>query len=89
MDHAKKDFIKSCLFTENLEAVLERRESLVAGLAGRGTEDELSVELPRSGDVPLLLDALVDQGAVVLEVGAETFGLKGGPDWKTLSVEWF
>ena len=81
MDHAnKRGVIKSCLFAENLEAVLERRKGLLAGLAGRGTEDELGVEFPRSGDVPLLLDALVDQGAVVLEVGAETFGLEGGPD---------
>ena len=80
MHHAKRLHIVSCLFTEDLEAVLQRRESLLAGRGGRSTEDELGIELPRSRQVPLLLDTLVDQRAVVLQVGAEAFGLESSPD---------
>jgi hypothetical protein len=68
------------LFAENLEAVLNGSESLLARLRGRSTEDQLGVQLPRSRDVPGLSDLLIDQRAVVLQVGAETLGLKGKPD---------
>ena len=42
-------------------------------------EDELRLERPLERDVPGLAGLLVGQRAVVLQVGAEAFGLKGGP----------
>lgn len=42
-------------------------------------EDELRLERPLQGNVPGLAGLLVGQRAVVLQVGAEAFGLKGGP----------
>lgn len=52
---------------------------LGAGLAGAAAEDELGGQLPVGGDVPLGGDALVDEGVVVLQVGAEALSLEGGP----------
>jgi len=72
--------ISICLFAENLEAILNRSESLLARLRSRSTKDQLSIQLPRSREVPGLSDLLIDQRAVVLQVGTETLGLKGDPD---------
>jgi hypothetical protein len=69
-----------CFFAENLEAVLDRSKGLLARLRGRGTEDQLGVQLPGSRDVPGLGDLLINQRAVVLQVGTETLGLKGNPN---------
>lgn len=69
-----------CRLAEHLEAVLDRSEGLVERTTGRGTKDQLGVELPAGRDVPLLLNLLVNQGAVVLEVGTQAFGGESGPD---------
>lgn len=68
------------LSTEDLVALLDGLEFLGTGLAAAATEDELGVELPVLGDAPLASDLGVDEGVVVLEVGANTLGVKGGPD---------
>lgn len=67
------------LSTGDLEGLLERQVVLGAGLAGAAAEDELGGQLPVGGDLPLGGDALVDEGVVVLQVGAEALGLEGGP----------
>lgn len=72
--------MSKCLFSENLEAVLNGSELLLAGLGGRSTEDQLGIQLPGGRDVPGLGDLLIDQRAVVLEVSTETLRLKGDPD---------
>lgn len=61
------------------QPLLERLEGLVAGLAGAAAEDELGLEAPLLGDVPVRLDLLVDDGVVVLQVGAEALGLERDP----------
>lgn len=66
--------------TKNPVLLLQRPKGLLAWLAGLAAKDELSGELPRRRDGPLLLDLLVDEGVVVLEVGAQAFGFEGGPD---------
>lgn len=88
------------LSTEDLDLLLNGLELLGAGLAGAAADDELRAELPAGGDVPGLGDLGVDQGVVVLEVGAEALDLErapdgvlqhgaalGGPDREVLSVE--
>jgi hypothetical protein len=65
---------------KDLEAILERSKGLLERAASGCTKDELGVELPAGGDVPGALDLLVDQRAVVLQVGAEAFRGEGGPD---------
>lgn len=76
-------FIKSrrCsgLSTSDLEGLREGQVVLGASLAGTAAEDELGRQLPVGGDFPLGGDALVDEGVVMLEVGAEALGLEGGP----------
>jgi hypothetical protein len=69
-----------CLFSEHLVAALNRSEGLLTGLRVGSTEDQLGIQLPRSGDVPGLGDLLIDEGAVVLKVGTEALRLKGSPD---------
>jgi hypothetical protein len=69
-----------CGLAEDLEAVLNRSKSLLSSLGGGNTEDHLGIQLPRGGQAPGLGDLLVNQGAVVLEVGAEALGLKSEPD---------
>ena len=64
----------------DLVYLLEREEILGTGLAGAAADDELGVELPAGGDVPLGGDALVDEGVVVLERRAKALGLESGPD---------
>ena len=68
------------LSTVGLEQLLNRLESLVTGLAGPATKDELGAELPVGGDLPLLGDLGINDGVVVLEVGTETLGLESNPD---------
>lgn len=68
------------LSTKGLELVLLRKEVLGTGLTSLATKDEHGGQLPVRGDLPLGSDALVDERVVVLQVGAETFGLEGGPD---------
>ena len=46
------------------------------------TKDELSLEIPLARNVEGLGQAGVDQGVVVLEVGAEAEGLKTSPDYR-------
>lgn len=38
-------------------------------------------QTPFSGDVPLLRDGGVDEGVVVLQIGAEAESFEAGPDW--------
>lgn len=71
-----------CLFAEDLEAVFKRLKGLLAGLRCRETEDQLSIQLPRGGQVPGLSNLLVNQGAVVLEVGTKALRLESEPDCK-------
>lgn len=64
----------------NEDALLERLLVLGAGVGvGAAAEDELGAQLPLLGDVPLVLDLAVDDGVVVLQVGAEALGLEAGP----------
>lgn len=44
-------------------------------------KDELGLEIPLARNVEGLRQAGVDQGVVVLEVGAETEGLETSPDY--------
>lgn len=59
---------------------LDWLELLLASRSRWGTNNELCLELPALGDLPLSCDLLVDQWVVVLEVCAETLSLEGGPD---------
>lgn len=61
------------------DPLLDGLELLLAGLACTSSKDELGTELPLLGDLPLLLSTLVDNGVVVLEVGAEALSLKRNP----------
>lgn len=75
------------LLTKDLDALLEGLEVLVARLAGAAAEDELSIELPTLGDLPRFGNLLVDEGVVVLQIGAEALELKGGPGQDLLHAE--
>jgi hypothetical protein len=66
--------------TEDLNALLNWLELLLAGRGLDGTKDQLSLELPVAGDIKSFGDTRVDEGVVVLEVGAEAEGLETGPD---------
>ena len=69
------------LSTVNKEpGALDRLELLLTRLGHLATEDELGAKLPVDGDVPVLLGLAVDDRVVVLEVGAQTLGLEGGPE---------
>lgn len=59
---------------------LDRLELLLTSIGDLATEDELGAELPVDGDVPVLLGLAVDEGVVVLEAGAKTLSLEGGPE---------
>lgn len=54
-------------------------ELLLASLASATTEDELTPQLPLKRDLPVLSSLLVDDGVVVLKVGAEALSLKSDP----------
>ena len=73
-------FIVGRLSAKDLVALLKSKVLLGASLASTATEDQLGVELPVGGDLPGLGNLVVNEGVVVLEVGAQALGLKGGPD---------
>jgi hypothetical protein len=54
-------------------------ELLLAGLTSTATKDQLTPQLPAKGDVPVLGSLLVDDGVIMLQIGAEALGLKGNP----------
>jgi hypothetical protein len=68
-----------CLCPVHLESLFQIVELFLTGLTSGSAEHHLCAELPVLGHIPRLLDTGVDQGVVVLEVGAETFGLQGSP----------
>ena len=55
-------------------------ERLLPRLSSRRANNHLRAQLPVLAHIPLLLNLLVDQRVVMLEVGAQAFGLKGCPD---------
>jgi hypothetical protein len=54
-------------------------ELLLAWLACAATKDQLTPQLPAQWDVPVRSGLLVDDGVVVLQVGAEALGLERDP----------
>ena len=76
-----------CLFAEHLVAILNRSELLLTRLRSGNTKDQLGIQLPGSGEVPSLGNWLIDEGAVVLKVGAEALRLKGSPDFVRVSFK--
>ena len=68
------------LCTKNLQPLLNVDEALLTRWRHWGTEHQLCAQLPVLRDVPCLCNLLVDQGVVVLEVGAESFLLESSPD---------
>jgi hypothetical protein len=54
-------------------------ELLLTRLAGTATKDQLRPQRPLEGDAPVLSGLLVDDGVVVLKVGAEALGLERNP----------
>ena len=54
-------------------------ELLLTRLAGTATKDQLRPQLPLERDAPVLSGLLVDDGVVVLQVGAEALGLERNP----------
>ena len=54
-------------------------ELLLTRLTCASTKDQLTPELPLKRDFPVLGSLLVNDGVVVLEVGAEALGLEGYP----------
>lgn len=54
-------------------------ELLLTSLAGAATKNKLRPELPLERNAPVLGNLLVDDGVVVLQVGAETLGLERNP----------
>jgi hypothetical protein len=65
--------------SKDLEALLNRYEGLFAGRSLDGSEDQLSGQGPVAGDIKGLGEAGVDQGVVVLQVGAEAESLDTHP----------
>jgi hypothetical protein len=55
-------------------------ELLLARLASAATKDKLPPELPLERDAPVLSSLLVNDGVVVLKVGAEALSLERNPD---------
>ena len=54
-------------------------ELLLARLTSATTKDKLTPELPLERDAPVLSSLLVDDGVVVLQVGAEALSLERNP----------
>lgn len=77
--HSKNDGPLAPLSAENLELLLQRRERLLTSLSSTSAKHELSVQLPFLGELPGFSDFGVHERIVVLEVGAETFGLESDP----------
>lgn len=69
------------LLAKYLDTLLNRLLHLLARSSLGATEDELGDETPLGGDIPLFGDGGVDEGVVVLQVGAETEGFEACPDW--------
>lgn len=68
------------LSTVNEEPLaLNLLELLLAGLTSPATKDQLTPEFPLEWDAPFLRRTLIDDGVVVLEVGAKAFCLKRDP----------
>lgn len=53
---------------------------LLTSLTSTTAKDELGPEFPVERDLPVLCGLGVDDGVVVLEVGAEAFGFEGDPE---------
>lgn len=68
------------LLAKDLHPFLDRLESLLACFSLLATEYQLRNQSPFTGDVPFLAHRLVDEGVIVLQVGAEAERLKGSPD---------
>lgn len=66
--------------SERGNALLERLELLGSSFTFDLTEDELSLEGPRSGSGKVGLDGLGDEVAVVLETGSNLLGGESGPE---------
>jgi len=64
------------------DPLLKRLEGLLACLACLAAKHQLRPELPVKRNLVMLLHPLVDNGVVVLQVGAEAFGLEGNPQRK-------
>jgi hypothetical protein len=58
---------------------LDLLELLLTRFARTATEDQLSPQLPLEGNAPVLSGLLVNNGVVMLEVGAEALSLKSDP----------
>lgn len=72
-----------CLRAVNKKPLAVRfLELLLAGLASNTTEYKLTPQLPLQRNAPLLCSLLVDDGVVVLKVGAKAFGLESHPQCK-------
>ena len=56
------------------KAAFNRGELLVCGGLSDAAEYELGAQGPAGGDLPLLGHGLVDDGVVVLQVGADVWG---------------
>lgn len=69
------------LLAKDLDTLLNRLLHLLASSSLVATEDQLGDETPVGGDVPVLGDGGVDEGVVVLQVGAEAEGLEACPDY--------
>jgi hypothetical protein len=63
----------------NLKPIGDIHEGLVAGAGGGRAEDQLGIEFPVLGHVPLLGDLGVDERVVVLQVAAQALGLERRP----------
>lgn len=70
----------SVLGAVDKDTLLEGAEGLVRGTASGLAKDQLGLEAPGGRDVPGGGDLVVDQGVVVLQVGAETFLFQSSPD---------
>lgn len=68
------------LLAKDLHPFLDRLESLLACFSLLATEYQLRNQSPFTGDVPFLAHRLVDEGVIVLQVGAEAERLKGSPE---------
>lgn len=73
--------IRKSLGTKDLDALLNRLESLFGCRRLNGAKDKLGLELPLGGDIKGLGQTGVDQRVVVLKVGTEAKGFQTGPDY--------
>lgn len=63
----------------NEHSLLKRLEGLWVRVSSGLAEDELGLQAPVGGDVPGGSDLLVNQGVVMLQVGAEAFLFQSSP----------